>query len=139
MQGGFYGEDPFAYLITPSCTPDDLKPVLGRLSLQTSFYPFFCCGTFYVSFTGGGRIKHVRVLLGVPTLQILRFKKKKKFEKANKARTCFIRLFELFGKFFQSQFFFDFFFAQEVILLHFRANPGLWWGIYGKMDKISAT
>ena len=88
---------------------------------------------------GGGRIKHVRVLLGVPTLQILRFKKKKKFEKANKARTCFIRLFELFGKFFQSQFFFDFFFAQEVILLHFRANPGLWWGIYGKMDKISAT
>ena len=92
-----------------------------------------------IVFTGGGRIKHVRVLLGVPTLQILRFKKKKKFEKANKARTCFIRLFELFGKFFQSQFFFDFFFAQEVILLHFRANPGLWWGIYGKMDKISAT
>ena len=93
----------------------------------------------YFSFTGGGRIKHVRVLLGVPTLQILRFEKKKKFEKANKARTCFIRLFELFGKFFQSQFFFRFFFAQEVNLLHFRANPGLWWGIYGKMDKISAT
>ena len=31
--------------------------------------------------TGGGRIKHVRVLLGVPTLQILRFKKKKKVRK----------------------------------------------------------
>ena len=22
------------------------------------------------------------------------------------------------------------------VILHFRENPGLWWGIYGKMDKI---
>ena len=75
--------------------------------------------------TGGGRIKHVRVLLGVPTLQILRFEKKKKFEKANKARTCFIRLFELFGKFFQSQFFFRFFFRPRGEFVAFPSQSRL--------------
>ena len=25
------------------------------------------------------------------------------------------------------------------VMLHFRENPGLWWGIYGKMDKILVT
>ena len=32
-----------------------------------------------------------------------------------------------------------YFSAQECVLLQFRANPGLWWGIFGKMDKISVT
>ena len=25
------------------------------------------------------------------------------------------------------------------VMLHFRENSGLWWGIYGKMDKILVT
>ena len=28
---------------------------------------------------------------------------------------------------------------KNSVLWHFRANPTLWWGIYGKMDKLLVT
>ena len=28
---------------------------------------------------------------------------------------------------------------KNSVLWHFRANPRLWWGIYGKMDRLLVT
>ena len=51
------------------------------------------------------------------------------------------RFFQNFEKEMQKKcgIFVRFFSAQEGVLLHFRANPGLWWGIFGKMDKNLVT
>ena len=79
----------------------------------------------YTDFTtGGGRIKHVRVLLGVPTLQILRFEKKK----SSKRRIKHVRALFAFSNFlesFSSRNFFSIFFRPRGEFVAFPSQSRL--------------